>query len=80
MISNQSFIELGSIGLFLNYSILGCEMKKIIMGVSMLAVLAVSLYAGVLMSSEIRGTKTYCYYSDGDIKVIDGMGICPATN
>lgn len=36
--------------------------------------------AAVLMSSEIRGTKTYCYYSDGDVQVINGMGICPAMN
>lgn len=55
-------------------------MKKVFIGVSMLAILAVSLYAGVLMSSQINGDKTYCYYSDGDIKVIQGMGICPASN
>lgn len=55
-------------------------MKKLFAGISVLAVLAASLYAGVLMSSEINGDKTYCYYSDGDIKVIQGMGICPATN
>ena len=39
-----------------------------------------TLTAGVLMSTQINGTKTYCHYSDGDILVIDGMGICPATN
>jgi hypothetical protein len=55
-------------------------MKKVFISVSMLAILAVSLYAGVLMSSQISGNKTYCYYSDGDIKVIQGMGICPASN
>ena len=55
-------------------------MKKVFISVSMLAILAVSLYAGVLMSSQINGDKTYCYYSDGDIKVIQGMGICPASN
>jgi hypothetical protein len=55
-------------------------MKKVLLGVVAIATLAISLYAGVLMSSEIRGTKTYCYYSDGDVQVIDGMGICPSTN
>ena len=55
-------------------------MKKIFFGTLALVSLVVSLYAGVLMSSEINGDKTYCYYSDGDIKVIQGMGICPATN
>jgi len=54
--------------------------KKILFGVLALVGLVVSLYAGVLMSSEINGDKTYCYYSDGDIKVIQGMGTCPATN
>lgn len=58
----------------------GCEMKKIFIGISMLAILAISLYAGVLMSQEVRGTKTVCVYSDGSITTIDGMGICPATN
>ncbi len=51
-------------------------MKKILL----LVALATVLSAGVLTGTEIRGTKTYCYYSDGDIDVIDGMGICPATN
>lgn len=55
-------------------------MKKILLGVMAIATLAISLYAGVLTGSEIRGTKTYCYYSDGDVQVINGMGICPATN
>ncbi|MDK9694703.1 MAG: hypothetical protein OEL19_10765 [Sulfurimonas sp.] len=55
-------------------------MKKIFIGISMLAILAISLYAGVLMSQEVRGTKTVCVYSDGSITTIDGMGICPATN
>lgn len=55
-------------------------MKRMLFGAFALVVLSVSLYAGVLMSSEIKGTKTYCYYSDGDIQVINGMGICPATN
>ncbi len=55
-------------------------MKKVLFGMLALIGLVVSLYAGVLTGSEISGTKTYCYYSDGDIKVIDGMGICPATN
>jgi hypothetical protein len=56
------------------------NMKKVLFGMLALIGLVVSLYAGVLTGSEISGTKTYCYYSDGDIKVIDGMGICPATN
>ena len=55
-------------------------MKKLFLGIFVLAVLSVSLYASVLMSSQINGDKTYCYYSDGDIKVIQGMGICPASN
>ena len=55
-------------------------MKKVFISVSMLAILAVSLYAGVLMSSQINGDKTYCHYSDGSIITIGGMGICPATN
>ena len=55
-------------------------MKKILLGIIALATLLTLLSAGVLTGSEIRGTKTYCYYSDGDIKVISGMGICPATN
>ena len=55
-------------------------MKKVLLGVVAIATLAISLYAGVLTSSEICGTKTYCYYSDGDVQVINGMGICPATN
>lgn len=55
-------------------------MKKVLLGIFAIATLAISLYAGVLTSSKISGTKTYCYYSDGDIKVINGMGICPATN
>ena len=55
-------------------------MKKVLLGIFAITALAISLYAGVLTGSEISGTKTYCYYSDGDIKVINGMGICPATN
>jgi len=55
-------------------------MKKIIFAVLTITTLAVSLYAGVLMSTQINGTKTYCHYSDGGILVIDGMGTCPATN
>lgn len=55
-------------------------MKKVLFSVFAIVTLAASLYAGVLTGSEISGTKTYCYYSDGDIKVINGMGICPATN
>ncbi|MEA2028087.1 MAG: DEAD/DEAH box helicase family protein [Campylobacterota bacterium] len=34
----------------------------------------------VLTSTEIRGTKIYCYYSDEAITTINGMGTCPATN
>ncbi|MCD6653761.1 MAG: hypothetical protein LT067_03180 [Sulfurovum sp.] len=52
-------------------------MKKILL---LLIVVASIVSAGVLTSSEIRGTKTYCYYSDGDVIVIDGMGVCDATN
>ena len=55
-------------------------MNKILLGVFAIITFSVSLYAGVLTSSEIKGTKTYCYYSDGDIKVIDGMDVCPTTN
>lgn len=52
-------------------------MKKFIF---VLITLITLLSAGVLTGTEISGTKTYCYYSDGDVKVINGMGICPATN
>ncbi len=52
-------------------------MKKFIIVIITLITL---LSAGVLTGTEISGTKTYCYYSDGDVKVINGMGICPATN
>jgi len=55
-------------------------MKKVLFGVLALVSLVGSLYAGVLMSTQINGTKTYCSYSDGGIIVIDGMGTCPATN
>jgi len=55
-------------------------MKKIILGFFVLVALSISLYSAVLQSSEISGTKTYCYYSDGSITVINGMGICSATN
>lgn len=55
-------------------------MKKILFGTCIVIALAVSLYAGVLTGTNISGNKTYCYYSDGAITVIDGMGICPATN
>lgn len=55
-------------------------MKKVVLGFLALTAIVTMVSAGVLMSSEIKGTKTYCYYSDGDIRVINGMGICPATN
>ena len=55
-------------------------MKKILLGIIALATLVIFLNAGVLTGTEIRGTKTYCYYSDGGVTVIDGMGICEATN
>lgn len=56
-------------------------MKKIhFIAMAFTIALVTTLTAGVLISTEINGTKTYCYYSDGDIKVINGMGICPATN
>jgi len=55
-------------------------MKKVLFGVLALVGLVISLYAGVLTGSEINGNKTYCYYSDGGVSVINGMGICPATN
>jgi len=52
-------------------------MKKIIF---LIIALLTLVSAGVLTGTDIRGTKTYCYYSDGDVEVINGMGICPATN
>ena len=55
-------------------------MKKVLLSIFAVATLSISLYAGVLTGSEISGTKTYCYYSDGDVKVINGMETCPATN
>ena len=55
-------------------------MRKIVLGVIALATLITLLSAGVLTGSDIKGTKTWCYYSDGAIIVIDGVGICPATN
>jgi len=55
-------------------------MKKVLFGVLALFSLVASLYAGVLMSTQINGSKTYCSYSDGSVIVIDGMGVCPATN
>lgn len=55
-------------------------MKKVILGFLALTAIITIVSAGVLTGSEISGTKTYCYYSDGDVTVINGMGICPATN
>jgi len=39
--------------------------EKVLFGVFALFGLVASLYAGVLMSTQIKGTKTYCTYSDG---------------
>lgn len=55
-------------------------MKKIILGIIALVSIITLVSAGVLTSTEIRGTKTYCYYSDGGVIVIDGMSVCEATN
>jgi len=55
-------------------------MKKIILGLLVLTAVITMVNAGVLTGTDIRGTKTYCYYSDGDVIVIDGMGTCEATN
>ena len=55
-------------------------MKKAIFGLLALTIIITIVSAGVLTGSDIRGTKTYCYYSDGDVIVIDGMGTCEATN
>ena len=55
-------------------------MKKIVLGLIALATVVTLVSAGVLTGSDIRGTKTYCYYSDGGVIVIDGMGTCEATN
>ena len=55
-------------------------MKKIIIGLLALVVIVTVVSAGVLTGSDSTGTKTYCYYSDGSVIVIDGMGVCDATN
>lgn len=55
-------------------------MKKIIVGLLALAAIVTIVSAGVLTGSDTSGTKTYCYYSDGSVIVIDGMGVCDATN
>lgn len=55
-------------------------MKKIILGLIGILGLVTALYAGVLTATEINGTKTYCYYSDGGILVINGMSTCPTSN
>ncbi len=55
-------------------------MKKITISLIAITILAVSAYGAVLMSSSISGNNVYCYYSDGSVSVIDGMGVCPATN
>ncbi len=52
-------------------------MKKISLILIILAAVVTFVSAGVLMSSQINGTKTYCHYN---IIVINGMGTCPATN
>lgn len=55
-------------------------MKKFVMVLIGVGILAVTAFAGVLMKQETRGTKTICYYSDGSVATINGMDVCPATN
>ena len=55
-------------------------MKKTLFGIFIAAVLAVSLYAGVLTGQSQNGINTICYYSDGGVINAGVGGVCPATN
>jgi len=53
-------------------------MKKIILGISAIAVFAISAYAfGTLTGSQTSGLNKICFYSDGSAITVKSYQICP---
>ncbi len=56
-------------------------MKKVLLGVSIVAVLATSVYAfGTLTGSQINGLNKICFYSDGSAITVSSASVCPVSN
>lgn len=53
-------------------------MKKLLFLILICATLSTTLNASTLTRTKYNGTKTYCYYSDGEVLIYDGMEVCPA--
>jgi len=56
-------------------------MKKVLLGVSIVAVLATSVYAfGTLTGSRTSGLNKICFYSDGSAITVSSASVCPVSN
>lgn len=56
-------------------------MKKVLLGVSIVAVLATSVYAyGTLTGSKTSGLNKICFYSDGSAITVKSYEVCPVSN
>jgi len=53
-------------------------MKKIVLILCSITIAALAY--SPLDSQDIRGTKTYCYYVDGSVVVVDAGDSCPMSN
>jgi len=56
-------------------------MKKVLLGVSIVALLATSVYAyGTLTGSQTNGLNKICFYSDGSAITVGSASLCPLSN
>lgn len=57
-------------------------MKKLIIGVIALGVLAVSAYAytGYLEREQVSGMNKFCYYSNDTVITVKSYQLCPLSN
>jgi hypothetical protein len=56
-------------------------MKKVLIGISIIAILATSVYAfGTLTGSQTSGLNKICFYSDGTAVNVKSYEICPVSN
>jgi len=56
-------------------------MKKVLLGISVVALLATSVYAyGALTGSQTNGLNKICFYSDGSAITVKAYEVCPVSN
>ena len=56
-------------------------MKKVLLGISAIALFATSVYAyGALTGSQTNGLNKICFYSDGTAINVKSYEVCPVSN